>query len=668
MNRNIQPTPDMNANEQKSPEETLNLSDNAAACSAECAETSSPSLSIAEVADEQTAAAEACAETDSPALSLAEAADEAEASEETEDQKEGTRRFHEMSKDELLSNLRDIVNEKRTDSHKEVAAIKQAYFSLRNKETYDQLNAYVEAGNAPETFSADADATESELKDLLAKFKEMRSAYLEAEDARRKANLEAKQAIVEKMRTLAEDIDNINLHFNEFQTLQQEFKGVGEVPPGNDNEIWKEYQTVEELFFDRLKMNKELRDLDFKKNLELKRQIIEQAQKLLEDNDPVGSFRKLQGLHESWREIGPVAKELRDPIWEEFKAVTTAINKRHQEYFEGRKAEEQANEAKKTELCEEIEAIKVDELKGFNAWETATRKIKEIQERWRQIGFATRKNNNALFTRFRQSCDAFFAAKAEYFKQAKEDYARNLEKKIALCERAEALREAGDARKGVDEVVSLQAEWKTIGPVSRKQSDAIWHRFTTACNALFDERKKQNSAKRKEENDNLAAKRSVIERLRALPKDADRRETLNAVRELQNEWQSIGFVPFKYKDKVFAEYRELCDEIYNSLDSRENRRRMSNFEGRVDDMRGDGQRVMRERDRLVRAYEVKKSELQTYENNMGFFMVKSNAGSSMVRELERKIKKIKDEMAEIQEKIKLVDKADAKSDKKEEEA
>lgn len=410
-----------------------------------------------------------------------------------------------------------------------------------------------------------------------------------------------------------------------------------------------------EKFYDHLKMNKELRDLDFKKNLEAKRQLIDEAKALAENPDALDAFRKLQELHNQWRELGPVAKEIREEIWDEFKAASTVINKRHQDYFEQRKASEQANETGKTAICEEIEKIDTDALKSFAAWDEATRQIIELQKKWKEFGFASRKANNLLFSRFRKACDDFFEKKTEYFKKTKEEFNENLEKKVALCEKAEALKDLNDVRKAADEVVKLQAEWKKIGSVPRKQSDAIWQRFQTACNFFFDERKRLSNAKRQEENANLAAKKDVIERLKAIPKDAERKDVIATVRELQNEWQKIGFVPFRAKDKVYEEYRKELNAIFENFDIRESRNRMNNFKEQIENLKDDSQKMGRERDRLMRVLEAKRNDLKTFENNLGFFNVKSSAGNSMLKEIERKIKRLKEEIKDVEEKINLLD-------------
>lgn len=600
----------------------------------ECAETSSPSLAIEAVADSQES--------------------EAAPAKETPSAEEG-KRFHSMSKQELLDALKEILAADNMEAHREVTAIKQAFFNIKSRENLEELNAFIEAGNQPEAFSSTPDEVENEMKTLYSEFKERRAAFIAADEERRKENLAKKMEIIDKMKEIAGDIDNVNVKFPEFQQLQQDFKAIKDIPAPAETETWKTFQTVVEQFYDHLKMNKELRDLDFKKNLEAKRQLIESAKKLADAPDPVAAFRTLQGLHDEWRNLGPVAKDIRESLWEEFKEASTVVNKRHQEYFEKRKADEQANEEAKTALCEEVEAIDLTKINSFNAWGEATDKVIALQKKWREYGFASKKANTALYARFRKDCDAFFEAKTAYFQKVRDELSANLEKKTALCEKAEALKGTDDIRQATAEIVKLQAEWKKIGSVPRKQSDAIWQRFTQACNYFFDERKKQNKERRHEENENLEKKRAIIAKLNELPKDGDRSEVIGKVKELQAEWNEIGFVPFKLKDKVFAEYREVCDALYGAYNSRESRARMDNFHARVNSLKGDGQKIDRERDRLVRALDSRRNELQTIENNMGFFSVKSSQGNSMMKEMERKISRLKDDIKEIEQKIAVID-------------
>ncbi len=645
----------MNDLEKKLPEESLNP-----ASADNVDETISGT-----VADESNCVSDdVCAVTSSPAEDLSETTDtidgtsyasvESDNSADDNDTDEPKRvNFHNMTKDELVSELREILSENRMDAHKEVSVIKQAFFNIRGKETLEEVNEYVEKGGNPQEFSSQADPVETEFKELYAEFKNKRAAYLEAEEIERKENLAKKQSILDEMKTVSEDIDNVNTRFQEFHDLQQAFKAVNNIPATAETEIWKDFQVTVEQFYDHLKMNKELRDLDFKKNLEAKKSLIEEACRLEDMSDPVAAFRALQSLHEEWRNIGPVAKELREEIWTEFKDASTVINKRHQEFFEKKKAEETANEEAKTLLCDEIESIDLTKINSFNSWAEATDKVIELQKRWKELGFASKKVNNALYSRFRQACDAFFAAKTEYFQKTKDEFAANLAKKEALCEKVEALKENEDIHKATNEVVKLQAEWKKIGSVARKNSDEIWMRFQTACNYFFEERKKANAAKRSEESANLAAKQQIIAQLKDLPTDGVRSDVIGKVKELQTEWQKIGFVPFKVKDKIFTEYREVCDNLYNIYNSRENKQRITNFRNRVTSLKGNG--LDKEREKLVRALEGRKNDLKTIENNLGFFNIKSSAGNSLLRDMENKIKKLKEEIAQIEEKITILD-------------
>ncbi|MDE6010415.1 MAG: DUF349 domain-containing protein [Muribaculaceae bacterium] len=562
---------------------------------------------------------------------------------------------HAMSKEELLADLRQIVETSSVNAHREVMAIKQALFALRQREVTEEMNTYVEAGNAPETFSATPDELEAEAKDLVNRFRAIRQEFLEAEEKRMAENLEVKRGLLEEMKTIAADADNVNVRFQEFQELQQKFRDIKDVTPSAETDIWKQFQGVVEQFYDTLKMNKELRDLDFKKNLEIKRRIIADTVALQEENDVVEAGRRLQALHAEWREAGPVGKELRDEIWEEFKTASGIINRRHQEFFEQRKAEEKRNEEAKIALCEEIAAIDTESLKTFAAWEEATRKIKDMQARWKTLGFASRKVNNELFARFRSACDTFFEAKAAHMQATRDSFQANLDKKTALCERAEALLAAGDSKKNFEEMQKLQAEWRTIGSVGKKNSDAVWERFTTACNKFFALRKEQFAARHSEETANLTVKREIIAAIKAIPHDIDRREGLRQVKELQAKWDATGFVPFKYKNEVQTEYREACDAIYGAFNASRNRERRQHYEGQLNGMNGDSRKLGSERDRLLRQIEAKTQELKTYANNLGFFNVKSSAGNSMLKEMERRMARIEDEIKQLKEKISMID-------------
>lgn len=640
---------------------------NSEACSTEknaesenvCVEESSPALDIAEAAEsaekeKNECESDVCAVESSPALDIAEAADNAE------EEKDSSKNYHTMSKPEMVEALRAIIASGDMEAHRDVSAIKQAFYTLHNRQLSEELEAFVAAGNAPEAFSATPDENEAEIKNLLAEFREKRNAFLEEKEEERRKNLDEKNRIIGELKVIADDIDNINIHFPKFQQLQQDFKAVGEIPAGTDNEVWKNYQSTVEQFYDRLKMNKELRDLDFKKNLELKNMLVDKARELAEVPDAVDAFKRLQVLHDQWREIGPVAREIREDIWNQFKEASTVVNKRHQDFFQARKANEQANEDAKTALCEKAEAIDYASLKNFADWDKVTKEIIELQNEWKGLGYASRKVNNLLFARFRKACDDFFTAKAEYFKKTKEEFRDNLAKKEALCEKAEALKDRFEERAAYDEMVALQKEWKTVGVVRRKQGDEVWKRFCAAVDAFHDARKKVLNGKRDEENENLKIKKSIIERLAAISDDSERRDVIGTVRDLQAEWQKTGHVPFKHKDSVNNDYRAQLDRLYKAFDLRESRQRMRRFEGEVRKMEGD--KLGKERDRLMRALESRQAELKTIENNLGFFNIKSSAGNSLMKDMERRIQKAKEDIAQIREKIALLDKQDKESD------
>lgn len=535
----------------------------------------------------------------------------------------------------------------------DVNLIKVAFYTLRNAEVAAEREAFIANGNEEAAFAPKEDHDEVKFKELLNTIKEKRAEFNAEQEAAKEENLKKKQAIIDEINSIVGDPDNINKQYNRIQQLQQEFKAIGEVPAANVTETWKNYQKATENFYDLLKMNKELRDYDFKKNLEAKQQLCAEAEALDSLEDVLLAFRKLQDLHNQWREIGPVAKEIREELWTRFKDASAKINKKYQAYFENRKEKEKENEQAKIALCERIEAIDIDALKTFAKWDEATKAIIALQEEWKKLGFASRKVNADLFARFRQTCDKFFARKAEFFKAMKEEFAANLEKKIALCEKAEALKDSTDWKKTADKLIALQKEWKTIGPVVKKHSDAVWKRFIAACDYFFDQKNKQTSSVHQAEHANLAAKREIIDAVNALLADEAETEGAKKVRQLMKKWQEIGHVPFKEKDKIYAEYKAAIDKAFEKFDMKETRAELSNFESSLGSSSQD--KIYRERERLVRAYEQKCNELKTYENNLGFFNAQSKGGNSMLKEVERRIQKIKDELAVLEQKIKLAD-------------
>lgn len=605
----------------------------------------------------------AATETTDGATPEALAIEETEVTAEADGDEESTaKNYHSMTREEMIESLKEILSSGNMEAHKEVAAIKQAYYSLVNREATARLEAYIEAGNTPETFSSEPDPLEPVIKELLGEFREKRAAYLEEKEEEKRRNLEEKNNIIDQLNGIVEDIDNINLHFPKFQELQAAFKAIGEVPATAETDLWKSYNATVEQFYDRLKMNKELRDLDFKKNLELKQALVEKARQLNDVTDVVEAFKRLQDLHDQWREIGPVAKELRDEIWNEFKEASTLINKRHQDFFQNRKNEEAENETTKIVLCEKVENIDYEPLKTFADWDAKTKEVIELQKRYKEIGFAPRKSNSLLFARFRKACDAFFTAKAEYFKKTKDEFKENLAKKEALCAKAEALLPRAEEKKAFEELQALQAEWRTVGVVRRRQGDEVWKRFCDAIDAFQAVRRKYLGAQRSTENENLKAKQAIIEKLKEISEESERREVIGTIRDLQDEWQKIGHVPFKQKEAVNTAYRAELKRLFSAFDMRENRSRMRRFEGEVKKMEGDRNSLGRERDRLLRAIESRENDIKTIQNNLGFFTVKSSAGNSMVKEFERKIEKIREEIKEIREKIALLD-AQQKQDK-----
>ena len=561
-----------------------------------------------------------------------------------------------LSKEELLAALTELSQKEATDiGRDEVSRLKQQFYAIRKNEIEKEKAEFIANGNEEAAFAAKTDELEEKFKEALNIIKEKKAVLLAAQEAERQNNFEQKAKILDEIKTLAADTDNVNRTFNRFKELQQEFKNVGEVPPTVATEQWKQYQEAVEAYYDQLKINKELRDYDFKKNLEIKQLICEEAEKLTEETDIIVAFKRLQDLHEKWREVGPVAKDIREEIWGRFKDASAIINKKYQAYFEERKNREQENENAKTAICERIEALDFESLKSYSAWDEMTKVILEAQEDWKKLGFASKKMNNVLFARFRETCDKFFEMKANYFKNIKDDLASNLEKKIALCEKAEALKDSTDWKKTTDEFVALQKEWKTIGAVAKKHSEVVWRRFLAACDYFFEEKKKKTSGVRQTEQANLKLKKEVIAKLGAIAEDTPREEAIKQVKELMAQWQEIGHVPYREKDKVYEAYRAKVDELYKHFDMRGSQARMSNFEDSVNEMSGDENKLYRERERLMRNYEQKRNELNTYENNMGFFNSKSKSGDSMLRELERKIQRIKEEIATLEQKIKVID-------------
>lgn len=561
--------------------------------------------------------------------------------------------------DDVMNRLRELAaSDGEIITTDEIGRLKQQFYSLVNESMAVQRDEFIAAGNDPEAFNPVPVAEEPEFKDLMAKVKEVKALYRERVEAEQLRNLERKNAIISELMSMADDTDNVNRHYPRAKELQVEFKEIGEVPQQNTTQIWKSFQEAVEHFYDQWKVNKELRDYDFKKNLSEKQLLIDEAKALTTEEDVVIAFRRLQELHEKWRETGPVAKEIREEIWQEFKDASAEINKRYQAFFEERKQREQANEAAKTALCERIEAITPDTLTSYSAWNKATETIMEAQKEWKTLGYASRKANNQLFSRFRATCNAFFAAKGEFFKTMKNNLAENLAAKTKLCEQAEALAASTEWRKTSDELVELQKKWRSIGAVPKKHSDQIWQRFMTACNTFFDNKKHATTDVRRTEQANLKVKKSIVAELTALnaPDAAiDRAEAIEKINALRARWQETGHVPFKEKDKLHDTYREVVRQLFDKYDVHEKRQRMDSFQSSIDAISSDRAKLLRERDRMMRAYENRKSELATYENNLSFLSARSRSGASMLGEIERNIERLKNSLKELEEKIQLID-------------
>lgn len=559
-----------------------------------------------------------------------------------------------MDKKQLVEVLQNLAQQPVNEVKEDVVRVRVAFAAIRKEELAKEKEAFIAKGNEEAAFAPAADELEEQFKSLYSEIKEKRAAYNAAQDALKAENLAKKREIISKINEIAEDADNVNRQYSTVQQLQQDFKAIGEVPSENDTEVWKSYQVAVERFYDLLKMNKELRDYDFKKNLEQKQALCAEAEALDEEADIVDAFKKLQQLHTSWREIGPVSKEIREELWTRFKNASAVINKKYQSFFEERKAKEKKNAEGKEALCVKIEAISTDNLKTYAAWDEATKAIIGLQEEWKKLGFASRKVNTELFARFRKSCDEFFAKKAEFFKRMKDELAANLAKKIELCEKAEALKDSTEWKKTTDALIALQKEWKTVGPVVKKHSDAVWKRFIAACDAFFEEKKKQNVNVHSVEHENLKQKKDIIAQINSILENKETEDAPNKVRELMKKWQEVGHVPYKEKDKMYAEYKAAIDKAFEQLDMKAKKARMANFANSINQMSDTG-KVYHERERLVRAYEMKSQELKTYENNLGFFNAQSKSGNSLVKEMERKIANIKEEIAMLEQKIKLID-------------
>ena len=561
-----------------------------------------------------------------------------------------------LSKEEILEKLTGLVGAAADATRNEVEALKQAYYKIHRSEVDELKKAFLTAGGEEKDFVAPEDETESKIKELLNVYKEKRAAILAEEERVKAANYALKLQLIDQLKALTESQEDFNKLYNDFKDIQQRWKEVKAVPQEHVSELWKNYQIYSEKFYDIIKINNQFRDYDFKKNLEMKTALCETVEKLQTEPDVISAFHQLQKLHQQWREIGPVAKELREDLWSRFKAASTIINKRHQEHFEGLKAKEQENLEAKTAICEQIENIDFPALKSFKDWEEKNKEVIALQDKWKTIGFAPKKSNVKIFERFRAACDVYFNRKSEFYKNIKDEMEKNLELKKVLCEKAEALKDSTDWKSTTEKMIALQKEWKTIGSVARKHSDAVWKRFISACDYFFEQKNKNASSQKSVEQTNLAAKKALIEKLSSIDEKMDIEEASSLVRDLMKEWNSIGHVPFKEKDKLYKQYHGLIDQLFDRFNISASNKKLSNFRSNISNIQGGGpQSLYREREKLVRAYENMKSELQTYENNLGFLTSASKKGNSLLTELNRKVEKLKADLELVLQKIKVID-------------
>ena len=559
------------------------------------------------------------------------------------------------TKKEVIERIKELAHGDESPTKEEVDLLKTTFYKLHFAEREAAQKAYLEAGGDPEKYTILPDEDEEVFKAEMGVVKEKRAKMFLEQEAEKQENLKKKLDIIEKIKGMVTSPEEANKNYQEFKKLQQEWKEIRLVPAEKANELWRNYQLYVEQFYDLLKLNSEAREYDFKKNLEIKNRLCEAAEKLADEPDVISAFHQLQKLHQEYRETGPVAKDLREEIWPRFKAASTVINKKHQQHFDNLRSKEEENLARKTELCEKVEAIAKEENKGAGDWERHTKQIIDLQAEWKTIGFAPQKMNVKIFERFRAACDDFFGRKAEFFKDMKAKFAENADKKRALIEQAKALQDSTEWKSTSDKLIALQKEWKTIGMVPKRLGDQLWNEFLGACNKFFEARNAANQGTRTAERDNLQKKRDIIAQLKALAEEAGENLQEN-VQQLVDEYQGIGHVPFKEKDKIFKEYHEVLDKLYKDLNISTARRRLDNFKSNIKNMAERGGDVLdNERARLMRRYEGLKQEIQTYENNLGFLNASSKKGNSLIDEMNRKVQKLKDDCELVRQKIKAID-------------
>ena len=559
------------------------------------------------------------------------------------------------SKQQVVERAKAIAESGDKGDRQELDLLKSLFYKFHNIELQEAHKEYIEAGGDPEQFVPQIDPLEPEFRAAMQTIREHRATIQEEQERIKAQNLKRKLEILERIQQMASTPEEANQTFEEFKALQAEWKELKAVPAEKATELWKNYQLYVEKFYDLLKLGHELRDYDFRKNLEVKTRLCEQAEALAEETDVIQAFNQLQSLHQEWKETGPVAKELREEIWTRFKNASTVINKRHQEHFEAIKATEEENLRQKTSLCERLEAICTDTLKTFADWDTVTKQIIDLQAEWKKIGFAPQKMNTAIFERFRKGCDAFFGQKAQFFQNMKEELNSNLAKKKELVEKAEALTDSTDWKTTGDTLVKLQKQWKEIGAVPRKYSDALWKRFVGACDHFFEAKQAATADVRNEEKANMQSKQSIIEQLQALA-EQEEGNIIQKVKELQQQWNEIGHVPFREKDRLYKEYRAICDRIYDAFGASQAKKRLNNFRTNIaQKMEKEGGSLAQEKQRMMRAYERMRDEIKTYENNLCFLTTSSKKGNTLVETMRKKMDKLRDELNLLAEKIKAVD-------------
>ena len=568
---------------------------------------------------------------------------------------ENVERKQYQTKKEVLERVQEIAHSDEAPQKDEVDYLKTVFYKLHVAEREAQLKAYIDGGGDPEHYQIMPDPDEEAFKAEMGIIKEKRQQLFLEQEQEKKANLEKKLAIIEKIKTMITSPEEANKSYKDFKALQEEWREIKNVPAEHANELWRNYQLYVEQFYDLLKLNSEAREYDFKKNLELKTKLCEAAEKLADEPDVISAFHQLQKLHQEYRETGPVARELREEIWNRFKAASTVINKRHQQHFDDLRSKEEENLAKKTALCEKVEAIAAEENKGSGDWERHTKEIIDLQAEWKTIGFAPQKMNVKIFERFRAACDDFFSRKAAHFRELKDTFKENAEKKRALIEKAKALQDSTDWKSTSDKLINLQKEWTTIGMVPKKLGDQLWEEFLGACNKFFEARNAVGGNVRNEERANLEKKRSIVEQLRAAA-DEGGENLQERVQQLVEEYQAVGHVPFKEKDKLYEEYHAVLDKLFRELNISVAQRRLSKFKDNLRQVAERGENALdNERARLMRQYEQLKSEVQTYENNLGFLNASSKKGNSLIDEMNRKVQKLKDEVQLVRDKIKAID-------------